>query len=82
MVIDDEENREEMTNKVNQEPYPPRILEKPDPILEVMARGGTPCISFHTLIGVLVPSTLKIIGRIHFKEVVVLIDGGSTNNFI
>ncbi|XP_039133322.1 uncharacterized protein LOC120270395 [Dioscorea cayenensis subsp. rotundata] len=42
----------------------------------------TPCISFHALTGQLVPSTLKLAGSIHGHPVVVLIDGGSTNNFI
>ncbi|KAJ0970323.1 hypothetical protein J5N97_023200 [Dioscorea zingiberensis] len=41
-----------------------------------------PCISFHALTGHLVPSTLKLAGTILGHAVVVLIDSGSTNNFI
>lgn len=44
--------------------------------------GEQPSISFHALTGALVPSTLKIDGTIHGKRVTVLIDGGSTNNFL
>ena len=42
----------------------------------------TPQISFHAFTGQVVPSTLKLAGHINGKAVVVLIDGGSTNNFI
>lgn len=38
--------------------------------------------SLHVLIGQVVPATLKISGSINGHEVVILIDGGSTNNFI
>ena len=41
-----------------------------------------PCISFHVLTDQVVPSTLKLLGSVWGREVVVLIDGGSTNNFI
>ncbi|XP_039129157.1 uncharacterized protein LOC120265351 [Dioscorea cayenensis subsp. rotundata] len=41
-----------------------------------------PSISFHALTGALVPSTLKLAGSINGKSVTVLIDGGSTNNFL
>lgn len=54
-------------------------LEPPD---EVAGTTIIPCISFHALNGFTVPSTLKISGKIHGKDLVVLIDGGSTNNFI
>lgn len=42
----------------------------------------TPCISYHALTGHIVPSTMKLAGTINGRPVVVLIDGGSTNNFI
>lgn len=32
--------------------------------------------------GQIVPFTLKIAGAINGKEVIVLVDGGSTNNFV
>lgn len=43
---------------------------------------SNPCISYHALNGFPVPSTLKIAGKLFGKEVIVLIDSGSTNNFI
>ncbi|XP_039137100.1 uncharacterized protein LOC120274627 [Dioscorea cayenensis subsp. rotundata] len=42
----------------------------------------SPSISFHALTGQLVPSTLKLSGFLNGQKVVILIDGGSTNNFI
>lgn len=42
----------------------------------------TPCISFHALMGRMVPSTLKLSGSIIGKEMIVLVDDGSMNNFI
>ncbi|WJZ88044.1 hypothetical protein VitviT2T_007377 [Vitis vinifera] len=41
-----------------------------------------PQISFHAFTRQLIPSTLKLAGSINGQSVVVLIDGGSTNNFI
>lgn len=40
------------------------------------------CISLHALTGQLVPTTLKLEGVINGRDVTVLIDGGSTNNFV
>lgn len=42
----------------------------------------SPCISFHALMEQLVPSTLKLAVPINRHKITVLIDGGSTNNFI
>ena len=39
-------------------------------------------ISFHAISGTILPETLRLPGKIHNKDVVVLIDGGSTHNFI
>ncbi|XP_058782994.1 uncharacterized protein LOC131657638 [Vicia villosa] len=39
-------------------------------------------ISYHALVGHSVPQTLRVMGRIGKQQVSVLIDGGSTNNFI
>lgn len=55
--------------------------EPEPPPAEVIVQD-TPCISYHAMNGYSVPSTLKIPGKIHGKEILVLIDGGSTNNFI
>ena len=43
---------------------------------------NTPSISFHALRGQPIPSTSKVAGSINGKEVIVLVDGGSTNNFV
>jgi hypothetical protein len=42
----------------------------------------TPTISCHSLVGIITPQTLKIEGYIKNKKVIVLIDSGSTHNFI
>ncbi|GKD53695.1 transposon ty3-G gag-pol polyprotein [Tanacetum coccineum] len=39
-------------------------------------------ISFHAISGSINPQTLRLPGKINNKEVVVLIDGGSTHNFV
>jgi hypothetical protein len=41
-----------------------------------------PEISFHAIGGTTHPQTLRVMGRLRSKEVMVLIDGGSTHNFI
>lgn len=45
-------------------------------------REEVPSISFHALMGHVVSSTLKLIGSINGQEILILVDGGSTNNFI
>ncbi|KAH7676680.1 Acid proteases protein [Dioscorea alata] len=49
---------------------------------ELIPVESVPCISFNALMGQIVPSTLKLAGSINGKEIIVLVDGGSTNNFI
>nr|GEU47284.1 transposon Ty3-G Gag-Pol polyprotein [Tanacetum cinerariifolium] len=39
-------------------------------------------ISFHTILGKPHPTTMKVHGMLHSTEVLILIDGGSTHNFI
>nr|GEZ22140.1 transposon Ty3-G Gag-Pol polyprotein [Tanacetum cinerariifolium] len=39
-------------------------------------------ISFHAISGAILPQTLRLPGRIQNKDVVVLLDGGSTHNFV
>ena len=41
-----------------------------------------PQISLHTLASHMVPETLRLVGRIDSHQVWILIDGGSTHNFI
>lgn len=57
-------------------PEPPPVISPSD------LDDDSPCISFHALTGRSVPSTLKLAGSINGQPVVVLIDGGSTNNFV
>ncbi|XP_039130202.1 uncharacterized protein K02A2.6-like [Dioscorea cayenensis subsp. rotundata] len=61
---------------------PPEVTVETEPPDTELELDNTPCISYHALNGFLVPSTLKIAGKIFGKPVVVLIDSGSTNNFI
>ena len=42
----------------------------------------TPEISFHAMAGTEHPQTLRVSGKLKNKEVIVLIDGGRTHNFI
>ncbi|CAM8923904.1 unnamed protein product [Rhodiola kirilowii] len=44
--------------------------------------NNTPTISYHAMQGQFIPSTLRIEGTIQGKTVVVLIDSGSTHNFL
>ncbi|KAK0608629.1 hypothetical protein LWI29_033588 [Acer saccharum] len=41
-----------------------------------------PEISFHAIAGTTHPQTLRVVGKLRNREVTVLIDGGSTHNFI
>ena len=49
---------------------------------EATSKEITPTISCHALAGISTPQTLKIEGYIKKKKVTVLIDSGSTHNFI
>ena len=49
---------------------------------ELPATPKEPVISLHALAGIYAPQTLKIRGFIKNRRVVVLIDSGSTHNFI
>lgn len=42
----------------------------------------TPEISFHAIAGIEHPQTIRVLGKLKNKNVMVLIDGGSTHNFI
>jgi hypothetical protein len=48
----------------------------------ISSKELTPTISCNTLVGISIPQTLKIEGYIKKKKVIVLIDSGSTHNFI
>lgn len=55
-------------------PNPPDPVDTPHPNLDK--------ISFHSLAGHSAPKTLRLLGSISNHQVVVLVDGGSTHNFI
>lgn len=42
----------------------------------------TPKISFHAMVGTQTPETMRVMGRLVQKVVTVLIDSGSTHNFV
>jgi hypothetical protein len=44
--------------------------------------GGKPMISFEAIIGKMEPSTLKLKGSIKGKNITILVDSGSTHNFV
>jgi hypothetical protein len=48
----------------------------------ILSEELTPTISCNALVGISTPQTLKIEGYIKKKKVIVLIDSGSTHNFI
>ncbi|GJV84972.1 transposon ty3-G gag-pol polyprotein [Tanacetum coccineum] len=39
-------------------------------------------VSFHAISGSFLPQTLRLPGKLHNKDIVILIDGGSTHNFL
>lgn len=70
------------TPKDDHEPEPPQLPDDPEQPPQDTSGGDNLCISFHALTGMMVLSTLKIMGKIHGNEMVILIDDGSTNNFV
>jgi hypothetical protein len=68
-----------------EQPSVEEINEKIVPALdmvELFSSTGEAIISLHALLGVSTPQTLKIKGYINYHQLVVLIDNGSTHNFI
>lgn len=74
----------EQEDSIALEEEPPLEFQQPhvEDVPETTMLPDTPGISFHALTGQVVPSTLKIAGHVQGKEVIVLVDGGSTNNFV
>ena len=50
--------------------------------LEAELTEVTPEISFHAIAGAEHPQTIRVLGKLQNKSLIVLIDGGSTHNFI
>jgi hypothetical protein len=74
--IDCEEEEEEQEQEQEQEPSQDENVEA------ISSEELTPTISCNVLAGISTPQTLKIEGYIKKKKVIVLIDFGSTHNFI
>ena len=53
-----------------------------EPSQEAKTRELLPEISFHAIAGAEHPQTLRVLGKLKNKSLMVLIDGGSTHNFI
>ncbi|KAJ0089041.1 hypothetical protein Patl1_33287 [Pistacia atlantica] len=49
---------------------------------ELEPHEALPKISFHAIVGIEHPQTIRVLGKLKNKHVTVLIDGGSTHNFI
>ncbi|KAJ9553590.1 LOW QUALITY PROTEIN: hypothetical protein OSB04_017635 [Centaurea solstitialis] len=56
------------------------IDEKEDPAVELTQ--GIPEISLHALTGSVGPKTFRVVAQIHHRSVFVLVDSGSTHNYI
>ncbi|GJU76554.1 ty3-gypsy retrotransposon protein [Tanacetum coccineum] len=74
------------TDDDNNEPHP-LIGESPssDCVFQdntTQTTSDVPTISYHALEGHFVPSTLRLMGQVNGKPITVLIDGGSTHNFM
>lgn len=67
------------TSEINEQD-PSAMVAKPEPTDDAVGDGDNPCISFHALNALTIPSTLKIAGKIHGKEAVALINGESTSS--
>ena len=54
-----------------------------EPITEQTPEPDTnPQISLHALMGHTIPQTLRVLGHIHNQKITILVDSGSTHNFI
>lgn len=50
---------------------------------DVLAKGGGASeISLHAITCTLIPKTMRIFGHVHGKKIVVVLDSGSTHNFV
>jgi hypothetical protein len=56
--------------------------QEPEPSQDIELEETSPTISCHALVGFFTPQTLKIEGYIKIEKVTMLIDSGSTHNFI
>ena len=63
---------------------PPATTTNPDavPLAGDVVVDETPAISFHAFAGHSVPSTLRLEGRVNGQPMLILVDSGSTHNFV
>ncbi|XP_061341120.1 uncharacterized protein LOC133287507 [Gastrolobium bilobum] len=76
LIIPDEENVDCGTLSTHE------YIEDPPPLHMEPIEMDTPQISMHALSGFVVPQTLRFNGFIGKSEIVLLVDGGSTHNFV
>jgi hypothetical protein len=77
MAISEDVPEEDVTVPLVEEPSLPDAAQEPTDPPEV-----DPLISLHALIDFSAPQTVKLIGYIKYKKVIILVDSGSTHNFI
>ncbi|VFQ65141.1 unnamed protein product [Cuscuta campestris] len=57
-------------------------IEPADQVAEILPQNDMPEVSFHAITGTMHPQTIRLMGKIGNKQVMVIVDGGSTHNFI
>jgi hypothetical protein len=77
MAISEDVPKEDLTVPLIEDPSLPDATQYPTSPPEV-----DPLISLHALTGFSAPQTLKIIGYIKHRKVIILVDSGRTHNFI
>jgi hypothetical protein len=77
MAISEDVPEEDVIVSLVEEPSLPNATQEPTDSSEV-----DPLISFHSLIDFSSPQTLKLIVYIKHRKVIILVDSGSTHNFI
>ncbi|KAJ1375604.1 Aspartic peptidase domain superfamily [Sesbania bispinosa] len=76
MIADDEDLLEMKEEEITEEKEPGTQAK------ELLSLATQAQISFHALSGCQAPETLRMVGRISNHQVIVLVDGGSTHNFV
>ena len=77
MAISEDVTEEDVIVPLFEDPSPPDATQDPADTHEV-----DPLISLHALTRFSTPQTLKLIGYIKHQKVIILVDSGSTRNFI
>jgi hypothetical protein len=77
MAISEDISKEDFETSLVSESLEPTDITPPSDPLEVEMT-----ISLNALIGFFAPQTLKLIGYIKHRKVIILVDNGSTHNFI